>query len=584
MPTSQTTRVSTKATATANTERKNLSPIAKKGKPATAGEQARQVLADKICILADKQTTPDTLYKIFQSILDKFNTSLPEDVLLTLQAFAALLQESASSEQITKKAIDAVAQRIQDKVEATLEKSLNKMSTMAESLVANQEDLQGSTTALLGTTDTLQKLVQDIGNSVKETTVASSQLSNTVCSYKDALLTTSNTNGPATSPASNNTCEDPRLVRDLDCKQRQLLLELDKEFTEGKSVAELKDKIDAALSCITPPPPEGARVQEINKLRNGGIVIQLLTKEATAWLCEPTNETAFINKMGTSTHIKDRNFPILVPRVPLSFDPNNQEHLREVETVNNLPPKTLSKARRIKPEYRRHPNQKFAYATLLLSSAMEANRLIRDGMYVCSTRTFPKRLKYKPRQCMKCRKWGHYASECRASINTCGTCRGDHTTRDCDEPGKRHCVACHSSEHTSWDRSCPEFQRKSAHFDELHPENALTYFPTDENWTLNARPDRIPLENRFPEKYSVGLPPIQQKAKTRTGNVPNCKQKKHRTGKETGTQDTIDRYMESQPPGKQARSASKERGTEEQNNKDEELEAESYSQSAPWQK
>ncbi|KAN0141824.1 hypothetical protein V8E53_000286 [Lactarius tabidus] len=164
MPTSRTTRASTKATVTTNTEQKNLSPIAKKGKPATA---------------ADEQTTPDALYKIFQSILDKFNTSLPEDVLLTLQAFAALLQESASSEQITKKAIDAVAQWIQDKVEATLEKSLNKMSTMAESLVANQEDLQGSTTALSGTTDTLQKLAQDIGNSMKETTVASSQLSNT---------------------------------------------------------------------------------------------------------------------------------------------------------------------------------------------------------------------------------------------------------------------------------------------------------------------------------------------------------------------------------------------------------------------
>jgi hypothetical protein len=114
------------------------------------------------------------------------------------------------------------------------------------------------------------------------------------------------------------------------------------------------------------------------------------------------------------------------------------------------------------------------------------------------------------------------------------------------------------SDHASWDRLCPEFQRKSAHFDELHPENALTYFPTDENWTLNARPDRIPLESRFPEKYSVGLPLIQQKARTCTSSVPNRKQKKRKTGKETGTQDMIDRYMESQPTGKQACLAGKE--------------------------
>ena len=70
-------------------------------------------------------------------------------------------------------------------------------------------------------------------------------------------------------------------------------------------------------------------------------------------------------------------------------------------------------------------------------------------------------------------------------------------------------------DHASWDRSCPEFQRKIAQFDEIHPENVLTYFPTNESWTLTARPERVPMEDRFPSRYTVGsLPPPKPLKKT----------------------------------------------------------------------
>ena len=254
----------------------------------------------------------------------------------------------------------------------------------------------------------------------------------------------------------------------------------------------------------------------------------------------------FLDKLDTHTTIKDRAFPLLVLRIPISFDPSNQEHLREIEAINNLPIKSVGKARWIKPIYRRHPNQKATFATLTIASASKANRLIRDGMTICGTRTFPKRLKYEPRQCMKCRKWGHYTAECRANINTCRTCSGDHMTKECDEPDRRYCVSCRSDEHASWDRVCPEFQRKSAHFDEIHPENALTYFPTEEEWTHNARPDRIPLQNRFPAKLATRPPLVQQqKPKPRPTATPSHKQRGCTTEKIANTQGTLDRFVES---------------------------------------
>ena len=95
-------------------------------------------------------------------------------------------------------------------------------------------------------------------------------------------------------------------------------------------------------------------------------------------------------------------------------------------------------------------------------------------------------------------------------------------------------------DHASWDRSCPEFQRKIAQFDEIHPENVLTYFPTNESWTLTARPERVPLDERFPSKYAVGsLPPPSQTRRAPPTRELGRKQKHKRrnTGKNQGTLD-----------------------------------------------
>ena len=583
---SRVTRSHTKPTVSVPPNAKGLSPIAKKNKPATAGEEARQVLADKKCIDTDEKATPIALFKIFKRILERYDNAIPEDLHLTLQAYAILLQEGASSQQLTNKAIEAVASRVEERMESAIERNMNTLSNMVESIAAKQKEMQNTTSTLSGTAEAFQKLASEMDSNVKEATAMSNQLTSTVTTYKDALLGNNTPKAHESMQAQGNNHVDPRLTRDLDRKQRQILIEVSKDYTEGKSATEIKERIDEALSSVTPPPPEGAKVQEINKLRNGGIIIQLMTKEAAEWLHDSTNELSFTSKLEANAFIRDREFPILVPRVPLTFDPANQDHLREAECMNNLPPKSISKARWIKPEYRRHPKQKYAYATISLKSACEANRLIRDGMSICSTRTFPKRLKYEPKQCMKCRKWGHYASECRSEKDVCGTCGGDHTTRDCDEAGRRYCVSCRTEDHASWDRTCPEFIRKSAHFDELHPENALTYFPTDEEWTHSIRPERIPIESRFPERYAVGgLPPLDYTAyapKQRYNKTADRRSKRRGTGKEAGLQGTLDNYVATQPTERRTRFADKVTILNEQDDEKDEREADSLIQAALW--
>ncbi len=529
-----------------------------------AGEEARGVLTKVNCLLADEQVTQGTLYKIYKRILVRYDETIPPDLRIPMQAFAVILHECEGAH---NRVMETLTQKIEEKMERALDKSMEKISTVVESALANQKELQTTTETLAGTTQTLQKLTADMTISVREATANSDQLSTTITSYKDALLKTVKSTAPTreAAPPITGQYEDPRLTRDLDRKKRQFLLEFTNGESEGKSITELKERIDIALSNITPPPPEGAKVQEINKLRNGGLIIQLMSMEAADWLRDPMNEFTFIHELDLNANIKDRVYPILVPRIPISFDPSNQDHLREVESTNNLAPETIKNARWIKPEYRRSHRQKFAYATLTLNSALEANRLIRDGIYVCNTRTYPKRLKYEPKQCMKCRKWGHFAMDCHASINTCGTCGEEHATRDCNKPNKRYCVACRSNEHASWDRNCPDFLRKSAQFDELHPENALTYFPTEESWTLIARPERIPLDERFPNRHAViSLPPPNHAGRPPPTRTMERKRKQRGGNKGNSAQGTLDEFISSHPPLQHVRAANEDLNDDEQ--------------------
>lgn len=72
---------------------------------------------------------------------------------------------------------------MEDKLEAFLKKSLDKISNMVESIIANQKDIKGSASALSEATETLQTITQDLGNSTKEASATSNQLTTTVTSY-----------------------------------------------------------------------------------------------------------------------------------------------------------------------------------------------------------------------------------------------------------------------------------------------------------------------------------------------------------------------------------------------------------------
>jgi hypothetical protein len=232
----------------------------------------------------------------------------------------------------------------------------------------------------------------------------------------------------------------------MECKARQILIDIfddDANNVLSKSITEVIARANEALDKIDDAEkPDKVKVESALQSHKGALILTLNSKEAVTWLKQPEHEMAFTEGFSKGLHIRERSFNLIIPRVPIVFEPENRMHHREIEEVNGLKDHLIWKVRWIKPVARRHLGQTHAYADLTVSSAKYANTLIRDGLIVCGTRVRPEKQKMEPIQCMKCRKWGHFAGECTASDDTCGTCGGEHRTNTCQNRSKLWCVSC----------------------------------------------------------------------------------------------------------------------------------------------
>jgi hypothetical protein len=385
---------------------------------------------------------------------------------------------------------------------------------MYRALDSRIQGVQGTANATLSSVDKVLKEAEvskerakDLETSINKVTEATNKLTSDT-PYKNALLTgVGNTNRANV---------DPRVLSDLDRKARQILVEIydtEGNDTMAKSLTELIGKANEAIASIDDTAkPKDVKVVTALKTRKQTVLLTLNSKEAAEWFNDPAIETTFTRAFSEGSHIRERAYNIVVPRVPITFEPKENKHLREVEEVNGLEKNTLSRVKWIKPMERRRPEQTHAYAIFSFSSVDAANNAIRDGIIVCGMKIRPKKQKQEPIQCMKCRLWGHFATECTAEVDTCGACGEAHRTKHCRNRDKWHCASCGPNTHASWDRSCPEFIRRCAILDERNPQNAMPFFPAEHDWTLTVRPERIPLDMRFPGKYAVNSLPLGGKS------------------------------------------------------------------------
>ena len=369
--------------------------------------------------------------------------------------------------------------------------TMNVTLEMTEKTLKVAEEIKGKTS--------------DIMSDVGKVTSVMGKIADTTQSYCDALTA----RHPASS--SNKSSVDPKILSDMERRDRQILVDIyDEEGTStmDKSLSELMDKANEALDKMTDASkPKNAKVVGVHKTKRNAILLTLNSKEAVTWVREVGNEETFVNAFSKGAHVREREYNLIVPRVPLTFEPKKITDLREIEESNGLASHVIRKAKWIKPAERRRPGQTHAYAVLTVTSVDTANKLIRDGIGICNSYSRPTKQKQEPTQCMKCRRWGHFADKCPKSDDTCGTCGDKHRTSACKASNKLYCVSCAVSSHASWDRACPEFLKWCEIINERNPVNSMPFFPAEQDWTLAVRPSRIPLEERFPATFAVNSLP-----------------------------------------------------------------------------
>ncbi|KAF8835391.1 hypothetical protein BDN67DRAFT_857471, partial [Paxillus ammoniavirescens] len=214
-------------------------------------------------------------------------------------------------------------------------------------------------------------------------------------------------------------------------------------------------------------------------LNNGGLLIELGSEEAAAWLKSDQIQDSLANSLGIQAIIKDQPYQLFILFLPIVTNLEDLTMLHNLESENNLDCGTITQAKWVKPLIKRAANQRVAHAILTLRNPLSANLLIRDGLYFKQKKFFPRKDKKEAIRCMKCQLWGHIAKDCKAQADTCGTCGESHRTSACTNRNKLYCVSCDTNDHASHNRSCGEFAKCCAILDAKLPENLLPYFPTD---------------------------------------------------------------------------------------------------------
>ena len=249
----------------------------------------------------------------------------------------------------------------------------------------------------------------------------------------------------------------------MECKAQQILINIfDEEdgITLSKSMTKVIARANETLKKVEDT-DKLAKVQVESALQTckRALVLTLNSREAANWIRQPENKMAFTKAFLKGSHIRERTYNLVTPRVPIIFESDNTNHLRKLEEVNGLREYMICKTCWIKPIERRRMGQTHTFTILTITSAESANILIRDGLIICSTRVRPTKQKFEPIQCIKCRKWGHFMGKCLTGVDTCSTCGGQHYMNACQSREKFWCITCKNTDHASWDRNCPEFAR-----------------------------------------------------------------------------------------------------------------------------
>ena len=208
-------------------------------------------------------------------------------------------------------------------------------------------------------TEAAANLKADVDKSAPSVRDNATKLTETAGTYWDVLARGVPSNPSTHTTAQHESMLTPRSQAREGVRLRQILININTgpEFSTAppslgllsSSVTTLKITLNSALDgCHANTESVRHQAKAATHLRNGGILMELGSDEAVTWFADVAVRSSFLEIIHPGTTIKSRDYHIVVQFVLLTFKPDNDEHLQEVEDVNGIPKGSLVKARWIK--------------------------------------------------------------------------------------------------------------------------------------------------------------------------------------------------------------------------------------------
>ena len=251
---------------------------------------------------------------------------------------------------------------------------------------------------------------QSIGSALQEIkTLIHERPSAPSLSYKDAL-TRANPSHHMSPPLRASLQEQARANAAI--KERQILIDLAEDHLVKRQIYsndEMLTLFQTALDTIKEKDDPDMEIQSLKLLKNGGILLEMLSKKAEEWLKPEARHNKFAAATGGKLNIKDRLFNIVVQFISISTALEDDDTLRYIEEDSKIPRNSITLARWIKPISKQSPFQRFAHTIFSISSPVIANHIIKQGLTINRENLRAYKDKKELLRCLKCQKWGHVA-------------------------------------------------------------------------------------------------------------------------------------------------------------------------------
>ena len=201
-----------------------------------------------------------------------------------------------------------VVSSIQDQMKADLCGLYTALDSRLVEIQNGQEKILTSTEQLNKTTDNLCSTAKELETKVVKVTNTTDKIANTTMSYRDTLLTKTD--------SSNRAAVDPKVLNSIERRAKQILIEhtlMEMEGVANASLTELKDKANSIITDMNDYfHLEVTTVEMATRTKDGSILLMLNSREAAEWLREPENEYSFLKMFVEGAVMKDHHHNVLM--------------------------------------------------------------------------------------------------------------------------------------------------------------------------------------------------------------------------------------------------------------------------------